>query len=60
MRVWKNILIVVAVLIVVACIGAFLFHHFVTNRVMDRGGMENPDAQIMETLDEETETEEIR
>lgn len=59
MRVWKNILIFVAVLFAVACIGTFLFHHFVTNRVMDRDGMENPDAQITETLNEEIGTEEM-
>lgn len=55
MKVLKNILIIMAVLVLLVCIGAFAFRYFVTDRIMDRDGMENPDAQIIETIVEEAE-----
>ena len=39
----KKLLIILLVLALVAGIGALLFRHFVTNRITDRGGMENPE-----------------
>ena len=38
----KKIMIVLLVLILLGTCGFFLFRHFVTNQIMDRGGMENP------------------
>ena len=35
---------VLLALAALSLIGIFLFRHFVSNRVMDKGGMENPDA----------------
>lgn len=55
MKVLKNILIIMVVLALIVCIGAFAFRFFVTDRIMDGDGMENPDAQIVETIDEEAE-----
>ena len=43
----KALLIFMIVLLTLAALGLtgfFLFRHFVTNRITDRGGMENPDA----------------
>lgn len=37
-------MIVLLTLAAVGLTGAFLFRHFVTNQITDRGGMENPDA----------------
>lgn len=39
----KKLLILLLVLALVVGIGALLFRHFVTNRITDRGGMENPE-----------------
>lgn len=40
------ILIILIVLTVLALAGLLLFRHFVTNQITDRGGMENPDAEL--------------
>lgn len=53
MKVLKNILIIIVVFVLVVCIGAFAFRHFVTDSIMDYDGMENPDVQLGETIDEE-------
>lgn len=42
-KVLLTLLIVVLVLAVLCTAGVFLFRHFVTDRIMDKGGMENPD-----------------
>lgn len=39
----KKLLMVFAALVLLAGIGLLLFRHFVTNRVTDPGGMENPE-----------------
>lgn len=38
----KKIMIAFLILILLGVCGYFLFQHFVTNQIMDRGGMENP------------------
>lgn len=38
----KKIMIVLLILILLGTCGFFLFRYFVTNQIMDRGGMENP------------------
>lgn len=43
-KVLLTLLIVVLVLAVLCTAGVFLFRHFVTDRIMDKGGMENPDC----------------
>lgn len=55
MKVLKKILLIIVVFALIVGIGAFAFRYFVTDRVMDRGGMENPDVEIIETVDEESE-----
>ena len=40
----KIVLIVVLAVAIAVSAGFLLFRHFVTNRIMDRGGMENPDV----------------
>lgn len=40
----KKFAIIILVVAALAAAGIFLFRHFVTNRIMDRGGMTNPDA----------------
>ncbi len=39
----KKVLIILLVLVLLAGLGMLLFRHFVTNRIPDVGGMENPD-----------------
>ena len=38
-------LLIVVLVIALALGGRFLYRHFVTDRITDWGGMENPDAQ---------------
>lgn len=45
MKRFLKALIIIAVLLLLA---AAAFRHFVTNRVTDRGGMENPDFALVE------------
>ena len=40
-----TVLLVVVIVIALVLGGKFLYRHFVTDRITDRGGMENPDAQ---------------
>lgn len=55
MKVLKKILLIIVAFALIVVIGAFAFRYFVTDRVMDHGGMENPDVQFVETVDEEIE-----
>ena len=41
-KVLRIILIVLLVLVILATAFVLLYRHFVTNQIMDRGGMENP------------------
>lgn len=40
----KKLLIAVLTVAILVAAGAFLYKHFVTDRITDRGGMENPYA----------------
>ncbi len=44
MRGLKGVILAIAVIIVLLVAGMLLYRYFVTDRIMDRGGMENPDA----------------
>lgn len=46
----KKIMIAFLILILLGVCGYFLFQHFVTNQIMDRGGMENPYTMPEDTL----------
>ena len=41
-----TILLAAVLVIALVLVGKFLYRHFVTDRIMDGGGMENPYAQI--------------
>ena len=51
-RVLRVILIVLLALVILATAFVLLYRHFVTNQIMDRGGMENP---FLESTEEEVE-----
>lgn len=45
-RIMLKILIIVAIIVALVFGGKLLYKHFVTDRIADWGGMENPDAQM--------------
>ena len=50
----KKLLVVLITILALVIGGIFMFRHFVTNRVMDKGGMENP-----EYTDDEEDIQEL-
>ena len=55
----KKALIVLLILALLAGLGVFLYKHFVTDRVMDWGGMENPDLRRAEAKLPASDAEEL-
>ena len=54
-KVLRVIGIVLLALVILATAFVFLYRHFVTNQIMDRGGMENPFLES--EWEEETQTD---
>lgn len=53
MKSLKKVLLILLILLLLILAGTFLYRHFVTNRISDRGGMENPDIQMMEMTEDQ-------
>ena len=43
MKRWVKIVVLILALVILLAAGAALYKHFITDSIMDKGGMENPD-----------------